>query len=264
MDIARRVCGLGFDGFDLFVGPESIPDLPLDAPDAMYQQVREAAEDAGRAIASVVLAGFDSTDASAVERQLSRSISIASLVNANYVHLLPRKVGVTQEQGFRALEAGWRQSGPEMVDSGLTCTVENHVWFPSADDDIFLVRNEQDFNRVLEDTNGSIRIKYDASWLLAHDASLDPVAILQRLGDHVSIVDLKDWKDGTFVAPGTGMVDMHAMISMASSLQINSYAVEVEYHHSWEHTPKDPCDIDRLYVADLTLYQKIAEQFHGE
>jgi sugar phosphate isomerase/epimerase len=254
---ARHVCEQGFDGFDLFAGPESVPDLPLEAPDAAFTAIRAAAEAGGGRIASLVLVGFDCSSAEAAAGQLRAALRIAPLLGTRMVHLLPRKPGVTQRAGFDNLAAAWKRAGRALTDAGLTCTAENHAWTPAADDDIFLVRSEADFNRVLDVTGGGIRVKFDASWLLHHDAAADVTGALTRLLPHVAVLDLKDWRDGTFVKPGTGLVDFPALARIIVSAKIPALAVEAEHHHGWSPTPADVGVIDAVHREDLAYYKGV-------
>jgi sugar phosphate isomerase/epimerase len=262
-DLAGRLCGLGFDGYDLFVGPESVPALPGDSEAPVFAEIRQSAEHAGGRIASVVLVGLRCVEAGEVAGDLIRAAWLGSICGASFLHLLPRKPGIDQEQGFRALARGWEQARAEVQKAGLTCTVENHACAPSADEDIFVVRSEDDFKRVLDDTGGEIKVKYDPAWLLMLDDSLDTIAAFERLCPQTAVLDLKDYRDGTFVQPGQGLVDFATLLAQARQAGVQELAVETEHHHSWAPPPKDPAVIDGLHTADLAFFRKIEKASHG-
>lgn len=263
-DLAGRLCGLGFDGYDLFVGRESVPNLPADSEEQTFREIRLSAERAGGTIASVVLVGLQCIDAQAVASELIHAARLGMAVGATFLHLLPRKPGIDQERGFRALATGWKQARAEVQSAGLTCTVENHACAPTADEDIFVVRSEDDFNRVLDETGGEIKVKYDPAWLLMLDDTLDPLAAFERLQSQTAVLDLKDFRAGQFLTPGQGQVDFVALLTAAREAGIEHLAVETEHHHGWETPPTDPQTIDRLHAEDLAYYQQIERQTHVE
>lgn len=256
-ELAGRICGLGFDGFDLLIGPESFPALAVDADAKQLSAIRQAAESAGGAIASIVLVGFGLQDEGACQCQLEQAPRLAGLLGTKTVHLLPRKIGIPHVEGFRRLAGIWKRHGKRLLDAGLLVTAENHVWTQNADEDIFLVRLSRDFDRLLEATGGQAQIKFDPAWLLMPGAEEDPVTAFKRLLPNIRILDLKDYSGGKFVAPGTGQVNFPDLAHLAANSRIASLAVEVEQHHSRTPPLTDPLAIDILHKEALAYYKDI-------
>jgi sugar phosphate isomerase/epimerase len=71
-------------------------------------------------------------------------------------------------------------------------SAENHVWSSNPDDDIFLLRTENDFHKLIEVTNGGILVKFDPAWLLKPGVGQQPVPAFERLLPHIGVLDLKD------------------------------------------------------------------------
>jgi len=144
----------------------------------------------------------------------------------------------------------------------LTVSAENHVWTSEPDDDIFLLRTEADFHRLIEVTDGGILVKFDPAWLLHPGAAKEPVPAFERLLPHIGILDLKDctFPDGKIVSPGSGVVDFKVLSQLAADKQIRRLAVEVEEHHGIQSPITNPEAIDEYHVRSLKFYKKIFEK----
>ena len=146
-------------------------------------------------------------------------------------------------------------------DEGMSVCAENHVWSPDGDEDLFLLRTEADFNRLIEVTDGGIRVKFDPVWLLKPGAGEQPVPAFERLLGYVDILDLKDctFPEGNLVPPGTGAVDFSALAKLAADSQIRHLAVEAEHHMQQEPPITEPEAIDAVHVSALNFYKRIFE-----
>ena len=195
-------------------------------------------------------------------RQFQRAPHIAQLLRADHVNLLPRKIGITQDEGFERLGRIWQQAGSGFDAGGLTVCAENHVWTPEPDDDLFLLRTEKDFERLAEITDGDILIKFDPVWLLKPGVGEQPVPAFERLLDQVGILDVKDctFPEGRVVTPGTGAVNFGALALLAAKGGITHIAVEVEEHMGPDAKDIGVEAIDRLHRAALEFYRGVFEK----
>jgi len=255
-DIARRICALGFDGFDLLIGPEAYPACSIDEDQGKLLDIRHAAESGGGCISSLVLVSFSLADEADCVHQLRRAGEIAKILDTNSVNLLPRKLGIIQDEGFRRLAKVWNEAGRALHDTGLVVSAENHIWAKTADEDIFLLRTEEDFYRLLEVTDGQVLPKFDPAWLLMAGAE-SPLPAFKRLSHRVRTLDLKDFRDDKFVTPGTGKIDFAELALAAAHSKVTSLSIEVEEHHFQEPPLVDPVAIDALHAAALRFYREI-------
>lgn len=260
--VVERICSLGFDGFDLLVGDDAYPDCSVDEPDGFWLELRMAAEQAGGEISSLVLVSCPLQDEAECLKQFQRAPHIAKLLGADCVSLLPRQHGITQDEGFERLGRIWREVGPAFKDAGLTVCAENHVWTPEPDDDIFLLRNEKDFWRLIDVTDGGVLIKFDPVWLLKPGVAEQPVPAFERLLKHIGILDVKDctFPEGEIVAPGAGAVDFAALAQLAKQGGLTRIAVEVEQHMGSQAERVGAEAVDQLHYEALHFYKDIFEK----
>ena len=255
-DAVRRIGSAGYDGFDLLYGADAYPRVGRDIRLADIADIKKIAADSGMKIASVVLVSFGLGDPDDCLRQLDEGIALAKALGAGRINLLPRKAGITQEEGFARLEKVWAAKARQIHDSNLVVSAENHIWFEQADDDIFLIRNTDDFIRMNRLLGGQIRIKFDPAWLLK--AGDEPVPSFRRCLPFVDILDAKDYADGRFVPPGEGLVDFNGLAAaMNGAGRPIDIAVEVEEHHFCEPPLTDPDTIDELNRTDLRYFKAI-------
>lgn len=254
-EAAAHICSLGFDGFDLMIGPDATPELSLDDALDHLPEIREAAENAGGCISAIVFVGFPLHEPDVCERMLTLAPDLVRAAGTEVVNLLPRTMGISQDEGFRRLAALWQTHGKSLADKGLLVSAENHVLPCAADDDIFLLRTSADFDRMLEVTNGGLKVKYDPAWLLKGGANEDPLPAFNRLVPHIAILDLKDIRDNRFVTPGTGLIPFDEFAELAQAAGIRRIAVEVEEHHDLSPEPRDLITIDHLHREALAFYR---------
>ncbi|MCK5155647.1 MAG: sugar phosphate isomerase/epimerase [Spirochaetales bacterium] len=261
-EIAGRICSLGFDGFDLLAGEGAFPACSIDETTETWEKIRYAAEDAGGRISSLVLVGCPLQDEDKCLREFKRALEITKILGTDVVNLLPRKTGITHDEGFRRLKRIWNEIGSAYKDAGLTVNAENHVWTPEPDDDIFLLRTEADFHKLIEVTDSGILVKFDPVWLLKPGAGEQPVPAFERLLPHVGILDLKDctFPDGKIVSPGTGVVDFKALAKLAADSRITSLSVEAEEHMRQTPPLTDSKAIDAVHTSALKFYKTIFEK----
>jgi len=255
-DIIKRIFDLGFDGFDFLYGVEAYPKIGSEINLGDIVDLKNIMEEKGGKISSVVLVSFDLSNPEDCVRQLEEGSVLAKALDTGNINLLPRKYGITQNEGFKRLEHVWSARGEEILDMGLVVSAENHICFDKADDDIFLIRKTEDFIRLSNLLGGQIRIKFDPAWLLM--ASDDPVEAFKKCLPYTEILDVKDFKDGIFVTPGTGMVQFGELAQiMSQSNRKLDIAVEVEEHHFFEPTPMEPVIIDMLHKSALNYYRDV-------
>lgn len=257
MQLASRIIKCGFHGYDLFVGHDSQPALPVETSHSQFTSIRQAAEDAGGVIASLVLVGFDLAEPERCRRELLSVSTLTRLLGTRTVHLLPRKSGITQHEGFNRLQSIWQQVSSPLLDQGILVTAENHAIAADPDSDLFLIRRAADFDRLLEITHAQIKLKYDCSWFWWADE--DPHPNLTRLVPHLANLDLKDSRKGCFVTPGTGLVDFQQIKSTLAQTSIRVLPVEIEHHQFQQPEITKAEEIDHLQRQWLHWYQNIFE-----
>ena len=260
--IAERICSLGFDGFDLLVGDDAYPTCSIDEKAEFWKDIRRAAEDTGGFIASLTLVSCPLHDETECLKQFKRALKIRESLGTDFVNLLPRKLGISHDEGFKRLERIWKEVGPDFKAAGLIVCAENHVCTPHADDDIFLLRTEADFHRLIEMTDGDILVKFDPVWLLKPGAAEQPVPAFERLLPHVGVLDLKDctFPEGLLVRPGTGAVDFESLARLVAHSQVTRLSVEAEHHMKQDPPLTDLQAIDTVHVSALKLYKGIFQR----
>jgi len=255
--LAQRTVALGFDGFDLMVGPDSFPEVALADALPVIRQARDVVESEGGRIASVVLVGLGLQDMDEASQLLAAGPELCAVAGTRLLNTLPRKVGITHDEGFARLNQLWATHGPALIDAGLTVTAENHALQLPPDDDIFLIRTSDDFQRLVEITSGGIRVKYDPAWLLFGGQS-NVTAPLAALAPHVEVLDVKDFNAGRFVTPGTGDVPFGELFKQLGSV-CASVSVEVEEHHfppEGQAEETQAAAIDQLQCDALGFYKQ--------
>ena len=263
--ITERICSLGFDGFDLLVGDDAYPACSIDERPEFWEELRHTAEDAGGSIASLTLVSCPLQDETECLKQFELAIRITENLGTHSVNLLPRKIGITQDEGFRHLERIWGKVAPAFKAAEISVCAENHVWAPNADDDLFLLRTEADFCRLVDATDGGVRVKFDPAWLLKPGAAEEPVPAFERLLPYVSVLDLKDCTPaGELVMPGTGAVDFEALARLAANSDVRRLAVEAEHHMAHKPPLSNPEAIDRTHISALKFYKEIFEGILGK
>lgn len=255
-EIAAHIGSLGFDGFDLMIGPDATPALSLDDAVSDVRVIRHAAERAGSRIGALVFVGFPLHAPAVCERMFALAPELAEAAGTMNVCLLPRAVGISQAEGFRRLRSVWDTHGRFLPEGGIVVCAENHVLSESPDDDIFLIRRSEDFDRMLDLTSGGIKVKFDPAWLMKDGAREDPLPAMKRLVANIVILDLKDIHANRFVSPGTGDMPFDDIAAIAKEHEVTSVAVEVEEHHYMSPEPSDVSTIDALHRMSLAYYRQ--------
>ncbi|MDK3157146.1 hypothetical protein QPK87_11225 [Kamptonema cortianum] len=256
--IATRQIRLGFDAFDLLVGPDSFPYLDTAAETGRFTTIREAVESAGGRIASVILVGLHLSDEANCAEQFSAAPVLAGQLGTRTIHCLPRKIGITHDEGLKRFERLWKSHIRPLTHDGYTVAVENHTISDQADEDIFLARRTKDFGTLLEMSEGRLRLKFDPAWFAwGGEQSLEA---FRKWIDHVEALDLKDFEPGKlFVTPGTGVLPFKEFAAAARDSSVRKISVEVEEHHFDGRRDADAAVVDELHRGALALYRKIFE-----
>ena len=198
-------------------------------------------------------------DEAECSKQFKLAPKIAEYLGTSRVSLLPRKIGISQDEGFRSLQRIWKETGHAFEHGGITVCAENHVWAPNADGDIFLLRAEADFHRLIDITDGGIKVKLDPVWLLKPNAGEQPIPAFRRLLPHVAVLDLKDCTvpEGALVPPGAGDVDFEALGRLTDDSHIGHLSVEAEHHMEQKPPISDQEAIDAVHISALNFYKGI-------
>lgn len=255
-DIVKRISNIGFNGFDLLYGAEAYPKIGSEIKLGDIIDLKNVMAEKGGKISSVVLVSFDLNNVEDCIQQLEEGATLAKALGAGKINLLPRKNGITQNEGFKRLEHIWKVKGEEILDMDLVMSAENHVWYDNADEDIFLIRNTGDFIMMGNLLGGRLRFKFDPAWLMK--AGDNPIEAFNKCLPYIEVLDVKDFKDGKFVTPGTGMVHFNDFARiMSRSKRKLDIAVEVEEHHYLDPTLMDLEIIDMLHKSALNFYKDV-------
>jgi sugar phosphate isomerase/epimerase len=123
-----------------------------------------------------------------------------------------------------------------------------------ADEEFDLHYHNHDHEFVdVDGTNGfeafaetsSVLLEPDVGWI--HTAGYDPVDILERYGDRVEVVHMKDMADGEFAEIGEGDVDMQACADAARAID----AEWLVYEHDQPADPAASIDTGAAFLDDL-------------
>jgi sugar phosphate isomerase/epimerase len=70
-----------------------------------------------------------------------------------------------------------------------------------------------------------VKIELDVAW--AFDADVDPVALMDKCGDRIKLLHMKDLDDKRQLAPvGEGIIDMRKVVEKGKEIGIKWYIVE--------------------------------------
>jgi sugar phosphate isomerase/epimerase len=254
-EVMKHLYAAGVDGFDLLYGSDSFPRFDADKTIAEITDMISTAEECGKKICAVTLVSFDLASPDDCLTQMREGIALAHALKAVRLNLLPRKNGITHHEGFRRLETLWKEVHNLVAESGLIVSAENHTVNPDKDKDVFLIRDTQDLLNICNLSGGLIRLKYDPAWLCY--GSEDPRERFCECLPYISNLDLKDFKNGHFVSPGTGLVPFEELFRQVHAYGRNiDYAVEVEEHLNAKVRLNDPDEIDKLHVSALAFYRR--------
>lgn len=258
-EVIRRLNACGLKGFDLCVGEDAYPPIGFDASLERVADINETMADIGGHVSSVVLINFPLYNVEEMQRQLAIGTMLCRALSAPRLNLLPRKNGITKKQAWANLETAWAAAGHIPKRYGIPVSAENHTFSSDPDEDIFLLRNGEDFLEMLHRLNGDIRVKYDPAWLLK--AGDDPFVLLPKLIDQVEILDLKDYTPDKFVAPGTGDLDFERLAAAFKARRggVPDICVEVEHHHYFDEEVYHLEKIDAYNRDALAFYKRLFE-----
>ena len=91
----------------------------------------------------------------------------------------------------------------------------------------------------------SVLLEPDVGWI--HTAGHDPVDVLERYGDRIEVVHMKDMADGEFAEIGEGDVDMQACAEAARRID----AEWLVYEHDAPEDPAASIETGGAFLADL-------------
>lgn len=91
----------------------------------------------------------------------------------------------------------------------------------------------------------SVLLEPDVGWI--HTAGHDPVEILERYGERIEVVHMKDMADGEFAEIGEGEVDMQACADAARGID----AEWLVYEHDQPADPAASIDTGAAFLDDL-------------
>lgn len=227
-ELIERVGATPFDGVELVFARDEVD----------YDAVLDACDDAGVSI----IGAMDRIDryASAFDTTVEMAETIdCGMICVSYLD----RAHYTSEAAARETAGLLSTVGGRFRDKGIDFAYHNH-------DQEFVDYGEKTAFDVLTDAlESQVSIELDVGW--AQAGGEDPVALLNRLGDQVSYVHMKDIDNetGIPVEVGNGDVDLDSCAQAA----INQDAEWLIYEHDFPDDPK--ASLERG-AAFLEAYKK--------
>lgn len=126
----------------------------------------------------------------------------------------------------------YNQAVKAATKHGLGLAYHNHWW------EFQMVEGRLAFDVMLEHLDPAVGFEIDTYWV--QTAGHDPAALVQRLGDRVPLLHIKDGPavaDAPMVAVGQGTLDFHAIVAAAN-------------HARWLIVELDRCATDMLAAVE--------------
>ncbi len=130
--------------------------------------------------------------------------------------------------------------GQKVKDSGMQLCYHNHSFeFENK------VDGETIYDIVFNTADPNlVKAEVDIAWV--HNAKVDPVELLDKWGDRVRLLHMKDMDaDGNLAPVGTGVIDWPAVVAKAKQIDVDWYIVE-------QDSPREGQDI----FDEITLSHK--------
>lgn len=131
--------------------------------------------------------------------------------------------------------------------SRLAETVDDRGWrlhYHNHDQEFVDLGDETGLDRLLRVAT-EVGLELDVGW--AHTGGEDPVALLERYGDRIEMVHMKDMADGEFCEIGEGNVNMQACADTAR----DAGATWLIYEHDQPSDPAASLHHGAAYLNDL-------------
>lgn len=184
---------------------------------------------------------FWDPDAAVAERnKLFDSAQFAAEVGFRYLVVSGNK-DETVSSMMEAAET-YARLGRRCHELGLRVAYHNHNWE--------LAHNAEILDTLVKNTDASeVSLVLDVAW--AHLGGIDLATLLDRFGNRVAYVHLKDvGGDGRFCELGTGKVDLDAVLSLVIRAGIPWLVLEQDYT---EKTPEESMRVNRAWLRTRSI-----------
>lgn len=202
-DILERVADTEFDGI------EFIHRLPKGDLGAIVSTLQET----GLEIPAAHLGPF--TELENLPNTFNETAEIYDAVNCDALAISIEDHQFETVERIRETAGKLEALADQIGEHGFNFFYHNHYWeFNELD-------GRTRFDRLLEEINDHVGIELDVGWAAAGGA--DPVALIDRLGDRLSIVHIKDVDimTKTSVEVGHGDVNLEACINAAADADVD-------------------------------------------
>ncbi|GAA5221747.1 sugar phosphate isomerase/epimerase family protein [Membranihabitans marinus] len=184
------------------------------------------------------------TSYSRIQEDLDKVISEAKTLGAKYVRVayISHTAPFDKSHADHAIEV-FNTAGKKLKENGLTFCYHNHGYeFRPYKDGTF-------YDYIVENTDPNyVSFELDILWV-AHPGH-DPVALIQKYGDRMRLMHLKDLKKGVVgdfsgrtpvendVVLGTGQIDMKGVLEAAKDSNIEYFYIEDESPQPYQQVPE--------------------------
>ncbi len=173
--------------------------------------------------------------AEAERRKLWDTLAFAQAVGFHWMVVSGNKTE-TADSMLKATET-YTQIGRRCREAGLRFAYHNHNWELANDAEILdvLVQNTD---------SADVSLVLDIAWAHVGGTSIDD--LLDRYGDRIAYLHIKDVSGEEFCELGTGDVDLDHVLQLADANGIEWLVVEQDYT---KRTPEESMTINRDYLS---------------
>jgi sugar phosphate isomerase/epimerase len=137
--------------------------------------------------------------------------------------------------------------GQKVKDSGMQLCYHNHSFeFENK------VDGETIYDVIFSTADPDlVKAEVDIAWV--HHAKVDPVELLDKWGDRIRLLHMKDWDgDGNLAPVGTGVIDWPSVVAKAKQINVDWYIVE-------QDQPRPDKDIfDEITLSHRNMVQLLS------
>ena len=168
-------------------------------------------------------------------RKLWDAVSFAK--DVGFRHLVVSGNKAESVASMKEAAATYAELGRRCREAGLSFAYHNHNWELANDAAIL--------ETLLVSTRPEeVSLLLDVAW--AHLGGIETATLLERYGDRVAYLHIKDVRGDRFCELGTGEMDLPGVLSLATAHGIEWLVVEQDYT---DLTPEESMRINREYLS---------------
>lgn len=226
-DILRILAAQGYQGVETGM-------RHFDASDA--DRYRELYRETGLVPLGLHSGGqFWKPEAAEEERQkLWQAVEFAARVG--FQHLVVSGNKDESVSSMKKAAATYAELGRRCRDAGVSFAYHNHNWELANDAAIL-------DTLVLSTEQNELSLVLDVAW--AHLGGIEISTLLERYGDRVAYLHIKDVRGELFCELGTGEMDLPAVLTLANAYDIDWLVVEQDYT---DLSPEESMRINREFL----------------